>query len=107
MRFLEEHELPEWERERRKPIVETIEYLRAEIDKHFAAAAPIIERMVRSGEYDRERAYRQRMYQETELIRRQITELTYELPPFLLCRKDEILERVPVGLNQQLKQEGK
>lgn len=105
MRFLEDHELPEWERERRKPIRDEIEYLRGEIDKHFAYAAPIIERMVRAGEYAGERAYRQRLYQETELIRRQIRYLMDQLPPYMMCRADEILERTKPDLNQQLRTE--
>ena len=95
MRFLEEHELQEWERERRKPIVDMIDFYKNEIEKPFAIAEPILTRMVRHGEYAAERAYRERLYRETEMIRREITHLMHQLPPFLMCRKDEILERIP------------
>lgn len=94
MRFLEDHELPAWERARRKPIVDLIAILQKEIAKHFAHAEPIIIRMVQAGEYDAEQAYRERLYRETETIRREIMYLQQQLPPFMLCRKDEILERV-------------
>lgn len=94
MRFLEEHELPEWERERRKPIVDSIRFYQAEIAKHFAHAEPILRRMIDAGEYGAEQAYRERLYRETETIRREIMYLQQRLPPSLICRKDEILERV-------------
>jgi hypothetical protein len=95
MRFLEEHELPEWERERRKPIVDLIDHYQQEIAKHFAHAEPILRRMVQAGEYGAEQAYRERLYRETELIRREIIQLKQHLPPFMMCREDEILERIP------------
>lgn len=94
MRFLEDHELPEWERERRKPIVDLIAFYQKEIAKHFAYAEPILMRMVQAGEYGAEQAYRERLYRETETTRREIMCLQQQLPPFMLCRKDEILERV-------------
>jgi hypothetical protein len=100
MRFLEEHELPEWERERRAQIVQMIEYLKGEIERHYAKAQPEMERMVQRGEYDRAQAYRGRLLEETEIIRREIARYANLLPPFMMCRKDEILERVQPGDGQ-------
>ncbi|MFK4647244.1 hypothetical protein QIH93_15145 [Bradyrhizobium ottawaense] len=98
MRFLEEHELPAWERERRKALVEAIELGQKVIKEQWEAAAPRLLELIERGQYEAEREYRAAILRSQEPINREMVLLRSHLPPFMECREDEILEMVPQPL---------
>jgi hypothetical protein len=95
MRFLEEHELPERERERRKSIVEAIEMGQKAMRDQWEAAAPELRRLVERGQYEAEREYRAAILRSQEPVVKDLAFLRSQLPPFMECREDEVLEMVP------------
>ena len=95
MRFLNDDELPQRERDRRAEIREVITWLEECERNTWKHVEPELRRFVLEGRYDAEAALRHRTYRETAKLREEIQELQRELPPHMEMTDDGWHIRVP------------